>query len=126
MKSQRDTTISRLPVFRVDGLIDIGTGHIAESDDKLLTEIEEGERESCLVVYAYPYGHIVVLSLSGVRNGGPEGENAKPEEYREVLTSEGFSPEFANIVVLYLQSGQYGIKFDRDGTEYEELPTFEW
>jgi hypothetical protein len=91
-------------IFRV---LDISTGHMTSEDNEILTaETRDGEGTAPVYELA-EYGWLVYVG---------EIDNNWPL----------MSPEFRNILTKATALGCDYVRFDRDGREYPELPSFDW
>ena len=91
----------------VHTVLDISTAHIHRNDMVKLS----GD-ETPAIAYSYEEGVFVFA-------GDPQ------DDYRD-FKDYGFSLEFVHILLWARQLGCKYVQFDCDGTEYEQLPKFEW
>lgn len=89
-------------IFKV---LDISTGHITEDDAKRL----EANEDRITAYSLHEYGWLVYI--------GEIIENW-PKKY--------WSPAFRKVLRVAKELGCEYVRFDRDGTEYDGLPKFDW
>jgi hypothetical protein len=96
-------------------MIDVSTAHITEKDSELL------KGEDCPICsYLFEYGYRVIPSSHPYRViPSPDVDET------EALKTYGFSEAFINLYKI-ARKKECEILLDCDGTEYEDLPTFEW
>jgi len=105
----------------IEKMLVISTGHITEKDMTLLTE--EG---------LYPYtilqtGYGTIISLVTNMTLPPREQSVDfITEFKEEKWMKIFSKEFMEILRIAKENDCFWVNFDRDGSQYEELPLFEW
>lgn len=102
----------------------VSTGHMRESDDHRLAELSwnplrddpdlDDPIRSGLWVAAMPHGYMIRLP-------------AEPQKsLLEDVLAAGLSEAVGNLVLLAAVAGADFLKFDRDGLELDEMPSFDW
>lgn len=89
-------------------VLDVSTSHITDKDDKLLAG---SDFPGCAISYAYGYSVIVLKAQPDI-----------VESYRRY----GMSEEFCRVYTWAEKLDVAEVRFDRDGTVYEDLPEFDW
>lgn len=88
------------------------TAHIKEKDNKIL---ENANMESDLICAdEYPYGWSIYV------------HEHEEKGFKEAILKEGYSEEFYNLLIIARELGCAYLRLDSDGSEYPELPTFNW
>lgn len=93
--------------------LDISTAHITKEDGELLQKhgkdtLDQRKALTGPIVYDYGYGSFVSVGAEGC------------DRYND------YSQAFRDIMEFARSRGCFFVRFDGDGAEYEELPTFEW
>jgi hypothetical protein len=108
-------------IFKV---LDVSTGHMTKNDSELLDS-----DLSPLTAYPYgpndgtgPYGHLV--HLTELDTHVPPSQQI--DEDLAPALKYGYSQELCNILREAKSLDCQYVRFDRDGEEYPELPTFDW
>ena len=100
--------------------VNISTSHITLRDSELLTDIvDEVDPGFPLIVNNTPYGWLVYCYILA-----EEGTDKK--KFRKDLVEMGFSNEFVSLLELSAEQGAKWVDIDQDGTEYDDLPSFDW
>ena len=113
-------------------LLDLSTGHITKKDNDLLTSYadrwkmndvngprrvvdSDGPRPP-LTVHSYDYGYFIPV---------PDADHWKNDGLRQFV-DDGASVALSCLINLCIGEGFAVLRLDRDGTEVDELPRFEW
>lgn len=88
-------------------MMDISTAHITRKDEEQLRKDKAN-----LIVIPYGYGYIVMVPAK--------------ERQNSFYKQKKFSPAFNKLLNLARKNNCEYLMIDRDGEEYEELPTFDW
>ena len=97
-------------------VFEANSGHITENDDKLL----QCEDMTSLVVYKVIggeilYGYLIYTYLDD-----------QDTFTKKSLMKDGYSEALCNLLELAKNQGCKFLQLDGDGTQYEDLPTFDW
>jgi hypothetical protein len=101
--------------LEVESLLCVSTGHVRRNDMYML---EEEHKRTAPSLITYPYGEglfICVMTDNDIFN-----ENLKDAE------SDGYSENLLNLMREAKKLNCRYLQLDRDGSEYSELPQFEW
>ena len=94
----------------VTNVLDISTGHITKHDTELL---DESDGNNCpAIAYKYAEGYFVYCG----------DKTIDFDDFR----LHGFSPSFVAVLRFANSIGCKHIQFDRDGTTYDDLPSYCW
>lgn len=87
------------------------TAHIRKEDSDRLDK----NKSDFLMFDLYPFGWNIIIDPS-----------YKEEGFKKNFIEDGFSEEFYNILITAEELGCNRLCLDKDGSEYEELPKFDW
>ena len=99
------------------------TSHITEKDNKLLRKEDLAE----LSVYNITGGgtHFGYLVYTGLEDNTSINEGIK-KSAKDALIRAGFSENLVNLLKIAKKNGCKFLQLDCDGTEYDNLQTFDW
>ena len=92
------------------------TGHITQEDNNLF--MQTGDRDG-IVIEQVEFGYRLYI-------GGSDGSPVDTEDIVNYLRQAKFSEHVVTIAKLAGEAGAKWVLFDCDGTEYDELPKFDW
>lgn len=107
--------------------LDLSTGHITDDDNRYLTEKNYDFLQDNYVNLE-PFGFRIVPHQYGWFVSVPDikAYDITPDEFKDMVISEGLSTFFADII-LYAQGKECKwINLDCDADYQDDLPTFEW
>ena len=99
-------------------LLDLSTKHISEKDNELLESYAEKSRLPTppLTVHSYDYGYFIPV---------PDREYWSSDGLRQFV-DDGASAALSCLINLCIGEGFAVLRLDRDGTEVDDLPAFDW
>ena len=101
----------------IERALDISTIHITFQDSKILQSHAASKDLGDLIVYEKgEYGWFIYVSL----------DRSDFKEWIEPMQAAGLSDDFLNIVRFAHRHKCKWIEMDRDGAQYDKLPTHEW
>jgi len=88
--------------------LDCSTAHISKRDNNLLKKNDDTDP---VTAYKNKYGYDIYIHEAAM--------DSVPLRY-------GYSKEFVKLLKIARKNNCQYLKLDRDGTEYEDLPRFDW
>lgn len=111
-RKQEDEFVCPIADPEIEKSFVCSTCHITAEDNKRLEKEKEDELSSILM-YKYEYGYRLYVG-------------DLPDEYIAEYRAAGLSDELCNLLRIAYQLDCKWLVLDCDGSDYEELPSFDW
>lgn len=99
------STVTDPYIFKV---WDVSTCHVTKED---MEKLRLSDNPACAI--SYEYGINVICTCDD-------------EQFNEALVRFGMSPEFCALYKKAVELGVSEMRLDEDGTQYTDLPQFDW
>jgi hypothetical protein len=108
-------------------VFEASSSHITGADDKLLKRNDLAS----LAVYSIKgggitYGFLIYTGLDDDSTLSETEAQIGREDFYKSIRTEGYSDAMINLIMMAKRNGCKFLQLDCDGTEYDDLPTFDW